>query len=112
MQQPTPHYFKIVKSKNFLMNGCNILRNQSYFYTNTIVYNIFIIKTSLMLHLKSKHLLIALLLIGIGFSAMAWQKSGNTKTADKYNNQDTVPSKNRHKIKRDEDKRDDEKRSG
>ncbi len=62
-----------------------------------------------MLHLKSKHLLIALLLIGIGFSAIAWQKSGNTKTDDKYNNQDTLPSKNRQKIKRDEDKRDDEK---
>jgi len=59
--------------------------------------------------LQSKHLLIALLLVGIAFSAIAWQKSGSPKTDNNYNSQDTVPSKNRHKTIRDKEKLSDEK---
>jgi chromosome segregation ATPase len=62
-----------------------------------------------MLHLKSKHLLIVLLPVGIAFSALAWQKTGNNNTSNQHHAEDTIPAKKRNKTSRSDNKEPNEK---
>jgi hypothetical protein len=57
-----------------------------------------------MLHLKTKHLLFALVPVGIAMSAIAWQTTPKTKSNSGYEAQDTIPSKKRHKTIREDTK--------
>jgi len=57
-----------------------------------------------MLHLKTKHLLLALLPAGLAVSAIAWQTKPNMKSNNPYSTEDTVPSKRRHKTIRENGK--------
>src|SRR5580700_5192710 len=59
------------------------------------------------LHVRPKYWLIAFMPICISITAIAWQKTGAGNANESQNRQDTLPSKNRHKITRvDKDTRD------
>jgi hypothetical protein len=93
----------LLKNFHFILAGA-IFYEITRTFIRTKSYNLSTANKTLMSHLTTKHLLFALIPVGIAVSAIAWQTNRNPGKNNSYNTNDTIPSKNRHKIIRENSK--------